>query len=292
MIPDWHTTHAYFSGLLPDRHPALWERLTAVLRSADLQFGLLNGTRDIWARDYCPLQVSGRRFIKFRYRPDYLRGRYADLITGDEVCGQLAGLGEIYHSDIFADGGNVVASATTVVVTDKIFRENPRREPNELRSALARRLEVEHCIIIPTEPGDAIGHSDGVVRFLDDTVVVVNDYATLAPGYGKRLRGILAAQGLSVEPIPYFCEDRIIAGISSAVGNYINFLRVGDLILLPVYGHRKDDQVCRTLERLCPKATICPLECRSLAREGGVLNCVSWTVSVMDETRNPSKAAK
>lgn len=36
--------------------------------------------------------------------------------------------------------------------------------------------EVERVIVIPTEPGDVVSHSDGDVRFIGSDVVPVNDY--------------------------------------------------------------------------------------------------------------------
>jgi agmatine deiminase len=67
-------------------------------------------------------------------------------------------------------------------------------------------------------------------------------------------------------------------GVSSAVANYVNFLRAGNLILVPAYKNRQDDRACRTLEGLCPKATVVPQVCKDLARVGGVLNCIGYTV--------------
>jgi len=40
----------------------------------------------------------------------------------------------------------------------------------------------------------------------------------------------------------------------------------------------EDDNALRTLKEAFPKAKIEPLECRALAMEGGVLNCVTWNV--------------
>ena len=37
-------------------------------------------------------------------------------------------------------------------------------------------------------------------------------------------------------------------------------------------------EACKTLERLCPKATVVPVVCKDLARAGGVLNCIAYTV--------------
>jgi agmatine deiminase len=76
MIPDWKTNSVYFSRLFPKRHRTLWKQLMEILRKQGIHFGLLDGTRDIWARDYCPIQVQSKRFVKFRYYPDYHRRQF------------------------------------------------------------------------------------------------------------------------------------------------------------------------------------------------------------------------
>jgi agmatine deiminase len=176
------------------------------------------------------------------------------------------------------DGGNLVTSGTRVIMTRKILQENPRWKPDGLRSRLEKLLQIDQCTMIPKEKGDVIGHSDGLVRFLNENLVIINDYSRIEPEFGNRLRKLLVNQGLQVEMLPHFREDRADEGIPSAVGNYVNFLRVGNLIVVPAYGSPKDAAACKKLERLCPKATVVPLECRQLGREGGVLNCVAWTI--------------
>jgi agmatine deiminase len=68
------------------------------------------------------------------------------------------------------------------------------------------------------------------------------------------------------------------------VGNFVNYLRVGELIVLPAYGLPEDAIALARLRSLCPDATVIPLDCKELAREGGVLQCTSWT------TRFPATA--
>ncbi len=277
MISDWETNCVFFSGLLPERHPKVWRQLEDTLSSHRVPGRLIEGTRDIWARDYCPIQVASRQFVKFRYCPDYLAG-WRRLLTPSRVSMQFESLGSCQRSNVILDGGNVVATKTKVILTEKIYRENPKLERCQLRSKLAELLGVDHCIIIPNEPGDPIGHSDGIVRFLDDNRVVVNDYSKVDANYGKRLCKVLVKEGLQVETITHFREDNIEDGIPSAAGNYVNYLRVGNLMLVPAYGIKHDDLACRTLERLCPQATVVPVRCKELARAGGILNCIAYPV--------------
>jgi agmatine/peptidylarginine deiminase len=276
MIPDWQTDCVYFSGLLPAEHPALWESLNRLLDAAGVEHRLLARTRDIWVRDFMPVQVATGDFVLFRYQPHYLHG-YDHLVTPDEVRGVVPPGGRVRPCNINLDGGNVVAARGRVILTNRIYNQNRERGRQELREELAAVLGAE-CIFIPEEPGDVIGHADGIVRFVEDGVVVINDYREIDPGYGERLEAALRRHGLAVERLPYFVTDEEHDGIPSAVGNYANFLRVGALVVVPAYGVPQDEEACQTLENLLPGAKVVPLRCEGLAQQGGVLNCVAWTV--------------
>ena len=62
----------YFSELLPAAAPRLWQQLTSVLDERAVPHQLLPLTRDFWAVDYMPVQVSRMEFVQFRYDPSYL----------------------------------------------------------------------------------------------------------------------------------------------------------------------------------------------------------------------------
>ena len=77
-------------------------------------------------------------------------------------------------------------------------------ERSKLRTRLAEAFKVDHCILIPKETGDAIGHSDGVVRFIEEDLVVVNDYSKVDPTYGERLcRILIGARSTDRETPPF-----------------------------------------------------------------------------------------
>jgi agmatine deiminase len=175
------------------------------------------------------------------------------------------------------DGGNVVAATSKVILTDKVFQENPARSKKDVCRVLQEALQAE-CIIIPRPPHDPIGHADGVVRFLDEDTAVVNDYRGLETAYGKRLRSVFRQHRLECVPVPYFIEDHVTDGIPSAMGCYINYLRTEKLLVLPVFGVEQDDAVVRRFESLFSGTPVVPLACTRLARSGGCLNCISWTI--------------
>ena len=64
----------YFASLLqtnPIYQPAA-DRLLAALYSAGEEYRLLDGTHDIWLRDFMPVQIRDGSFVFFRYEPSYL----------------------------------------------------------------------------------------------------------------------------------------------------------------------------------------------------------------------------
>lgn len=288
MVPDWQTNVVYVSALLGKSQLALWASLKQVLVQHGVEVRLLQGTKDVWARDYMPIQVDQTTFVKFVYQPDYLRG-YEHLSTGEDVCRQFSFLKNLLRSDIRLDGGNVVASSRSVILTEKVFRENPSWSRKKIRETIQRLLQVEECIFIPTEPGDRIGHADGVVRFLNDDRVVINDYSKLDPGYGNKLIRVLKLHRLHVEVLPYAVEEKSRRNeLGSAVGNHVNFLRIGNLLVMPVYGVPQDDEAIRRIRSFLPGTNVVPLPSSELAQEGGVLNCVSWSLQGIDPVpQNP-----
>ena len=64
----------YLSSLLqinPTYKPAA-DRLFSALSSAGVEYQLIDGTRDIWLRDFMPVQIRDGGFVSFRYEPSYL----------------------------------------------------------------------------------------------------------------------------------------------------------------------------------------------------------------------------
>jgi agmatine deiminase len=140
-------------------------------------------------------------------------------------------------------------------------------------------LEVDDPIVIPVEPGDEAGHADGVVRFLDGDLVVINDYSEVASSYGRHLKNVLRRARLEWVELPYRPEDASCDGMPSAVGCYANFLMVRGLIVVPAFGLPEDDIALRIIEEHAGPFAVASLGSRDLARRGGVLNCATWTIA-------------
>lgn len=278
MVTDGETDCVYLSDLLLQRHPWLADDLIRPLTGVGVEVRTIAGTKDIWCRDYMPIQVKVNHFVQFYYWPDYLRGRFRHLITNSKVSKSVVPEGQCVKSELWLDGGNLVRWRDKVILTDKVFKENRRWSRRKVRRNLSQFLGVERLIFIPPEPQEWLGHADGVVRFVADDTVVVNDYSCTDSDYRECLLDEMDRAGLKVIELPYVPPCRCCRGIGSAIGGYVNFLQVRGAIFVPTYKTPEDDSVCQRLEEIFPHDRIIPVESTALAAEGGVLNCIAWGI--------------
>jgi agmatine deiminase len=282
MIADCDTNVVYLADTLEPRFSQVYRGLKSILAEHGIPLRKIPGTRDIWCRDYMPVQVAEDRFVQFRYAPDYLTRKYRHLRRDGEIGPTLPWVQDCIRSQIVLDVGNIVRWRDKVIMTEKIFSENTRWERRSLVAEIHRLLEVDRVIFIPQEPGDVTGHADGAVRFVDGETVVANDYREVDRNYRRLLLRTLKGSGLEVVEIPYRPSAGTSKGMPSAVGNYVNFLRMRDLVVLPNYGLSEDEDACRVvrgcLSGSSASIALVGLDCRRIASEGGVLNCVTWSV--------------
>ena len=146
MIPDCECNRVYFSALLPEACPVTYRGLVEVLDRYGVPHSLLQGTKDIWCRDYMPLQMMSHEFVVFQYRPDYLldsNEHEASLTDGYEAA-KANGIDYIHDErGIKLDGGNTVHDGGKVILTSKIFEENPGMPYDYLCRTLRMNLGAE-----------------------------------------------------------------------------------------------------------------------------------------------------
>ena len=75
MIIEQQTNNIYFSELLPAWYLEEFIRIKQILNKYELKPLLLKKTRDIWCRDYMPIQTSVNDFVQFKFDPKYLKGK-------------------------------------------------------------------------------------------------------------------------------------------------------------------------------------------------------------------------
>jgi agmatine deiminase len=277
MITDSQTSTVYFSKWLQDdkRFAPACERIVKSLDEHHVAYQILEGTKDIWARDYMPVPVNEMRLVQFRYEPRYLKDQPQYQSNPSEVL--LKNGLEAYFSNLNIDGGNVVRASDKVIMTTRIFSENPKWERSKLVTQLEKELECE-VFLIPDLPKsiDMTGHADGHLRFIDDHTLLVNELSFEDPKWVRGFKEMISQSGLNYMEIPWFTsktESKV-----SAVGIYVNYLEVGNIILFPIFEvpGNNDRQALERIHAAFPTKQIIPIQVNEIARSGGILNCVSW----------------
>ena len=277
MILDSQCNRVYLSTLLRQTCPQTYSNLTKILDRRGVKWSFLPDTKDFWCRDFMPLQVDKGRFAAYKYNPDYLRSfkKYRGKIT--DATDVMAGLDlecDNLISDIVLDGGNVVRCGTKVVMTAKVFEENPSIRPYDLLERLEAAFDAD-IIILPWDTKEVFGHADGVCRYVDDDTILMTNYRQIEKKMGQRFYECLK---------PHFKNIRELHFSSGKQSKYnwahINWLQTDKVLIIPAFGDESDWEAREMIEWLMPsyEGRIEFCECLDLVKLGGALNCCSWTI--------------
>lgn len=274
---DNYSQTVYISELLITKHLKASKELISILGRHNVKYGFIKGTNDIWCRDYMPVKTESGKLIQFKYDPSYLRGssELEALRSDVEAVRKVNGI-SAQTSDINLDGGNVLICDGRAIISDRIFDENPDRDKEQLVNELSQLLECE-IIIIPAIHEDFTGHADGMVRFVDRNTILGNRMADEYKYWQKGMKKVLDTYNLTYIDVPFF-EDKDPKNKDSAVGVYVNFLEVNDLIVAPIFGNNMDNEVIEILQKTFPNKQIETIDYNEVAKEGGLLNCTTWVV--------------
>lgn len=271
----------YLSALLALKFPETTKRLTDILNKHNIPFVFLEGTKDIWCRDYMPMQTPSGKLIQFKYEPSYLNDpKYSDSRSDVRHVDKVNGITPIF-SDINLDGGNVVMYGNKAIISDRIYSENPNLSREEIRKQLADILECQ-IIIIPALPKtyDFTGHADGMIRFVDGNTVIGNELSNDSTTFQNNMKRAMRLANLNYIEFPYF-NYKIKDNNDHAIGVYLNYLEVGNLIVLPVFGvpGNRDNEALAKLKEVFPNKIIETIDYNDIALSGGILNCTTWVIS-------------
>ena len=278
MITDNHTNTVFFSDLLPKKCPTLNQHIAQVLEANGIPFAYLIETKDIWCRDFMPIQIAEDGFVSYKYTPNYLQDKTGlRLQTNPEAVLQARQnhltqvLQNAVKVDLVLDGGNVVKCGNTIVMTEKVFAENRDKSINEVDRILKDAFQCD-VVYLPWDHRETFGHSDGIVHFAGDGKVLITNYGDISPRFYCRFR-VALEKHFEVVPL-YYKTKRIHARSWS----YINFLQVGKLVFVPQLGLEEDEQAQEQIGNAMPDCEVVGIPSLEAVRRGGALNCISWNI--------------
>ena len=193
------TQEIYISEWLEKDYKDVYNQLLRVLAEFDITPKTLPYSEEVWCKDYMPIHIGEGKYVGFNFRPDYLWDdqKYHKYITRQELAIEDLDINISDNVDIVLDGGNYVRCGDKVVMTDKIFSENTNWRPLALLCRLEEAFQAE-IILLPWDMNEPFGHSDGMIAWLGDDRILLNNYHQLENGkrksFSTRIRKILNSQ--------------------------------------------------------------------------------------------------
>lgn len=278
MITDNQTNTVYFSNFLPKKCPILNANITESLQQHGVSYAYLSETKDIWCRDFMPIQIENDWFVFYKYTPDYLQDKRWLRFQTDPVAVFKNEANELQlyldksiSIDLIVDGGNVVKCGNTIVMTEKVFVENKDKTRNDVERILRDAFQCD-IIFLPWDKEEIYGHSDGVVHYAGNGKVLLTNYDEVSPCFYSRFRKALEKH-FEIVPLKYHAKRKHARSWA-----YINYLQVGNLILAPQLGLEEDEQALEQIGNTLPDCEVVGIPSLEAVKKGGALNCISWNI--------------
>jgi agmatine deiminase len=216
-----------------------------------------------WCRDHGPIFVKrDRELAVVDWNYNAWGGKYPPFDDDDAVpqrIAELLGL-PVFSPGIVMEGGALDVNGEGTLLTTEACLLNPNRNPHLNRQQIEQYLKdyLGGTNILWLGSGivgdDTDGHVDDLARFVNPTTVVTvvepdpqdDNYRPLQENL-KRLRTMRDQNGRALRivelPMPGVVEhegQRLPA-------SYANFYIANGVVLLPTYGHRKNDAAALTI---------------------------------------------
>lgn len=273
----------YVASVLKNRYPAVYSTIATEVVVAGHEFHEVPAT-NIWVRDWMPIQASNGDLVQFAYQYDTDRWPQLRTQPPEEIGGK-----QVRQSEIRLDGGNLVRHGKKAICTDIIFDRNPQIDPGRLVQQIQNLLDV--ClIVIPHEPGDELGHADGMVSWINDYSCYMADFKYV---FYSQVQWKLDCYCTTAVPVPLINDkappltehqfrQQFTLGDdwNDAWGYYVNMLVLDNLVLVPTFGVEKDNEVLLDVAHRHAGRHVVGVDCSQLSREGGLVNCATWNCEV------------
>lgn len=279
---DGLTDFVYISDKLKEFYPSTYTRLTKLFDEMEIEWDEVKGTKDIWIRDYMPIQIDKDRYLVYKYDPDYLK-KYGQKYLTDSKTVFKDVLHHYHWKDIgiTLDGGNVVPCANYYVMTDKVFRENGKPLYDAEFCVRLKDALYSDLIILPwrsdypKDPyADVYGHADGILQWTGKNKILMSNHREFRPEEADEIKSRLEDYGFEVTEmtfdVPNPNRDYNWA--------YINYLRVGNKIIVPTFGIPEDKHALKYIREANPDCIVRGFRMRHIARNGGALHCITWNI--------------
>ena len=266
----------FLSPWLEKTFPDFFHRITKLFRELNVMWSLLPYTKDCWCRDFMPIPLNKNwgQYLLYRYYPDYLTKKEKDkcyITDAAKILDEHLKLPYI-TTDLILDGGNLVKAGDYLIMTEKIFSENPDRTPSSIIEEIERLTDFK-VLLLPWDKAEKYGHSDGIVHPIDNHTVLMTNYEDYDKDIAQEIESRLK-EHFDVIKLQYDVPHSDPRNWS-----YINYLDIGYTIIIPALGIPEDKQALKQFKKIYRyKKKIYQIRMEEVIEQGGALNCITWTI--------------
>ena len=211
---------------------------------------------DIWIRDFSIVNPTSP--VQFRYTPawqwwyqnesDFTQNRFNTLAKQAWL--------KFQKTELLLDGGNLVDNYKDKIVVSERFLTDNNLWKQEAKQILRETLDMNEIAIIPSDDTDGLAHVDGMVMFIEDDTIVVNQYQE--PFRSEVLSELQESfTNINIVEIPANFDETIWdERFSSACWIYVNSVVTNDTIYLPVFEAETDQKVIDILKNHTSKKIV------------------------------------
>lgn len=264
MVTDRLTDTVYFSEWALKDFPVPINNICKLLDKHGIKYGFLHHTKDYWCRDYMPIQVNETKFVQYAYAPDYLQNKKDRRYITDPTATLHDLNTPTVKTNLIIDGGNVIKCPDKVIMTEKVFCENKNIPSNKVIAMLEQLFECS-VVFLPWDKSETYGHADGIVRWVYGNTVLLTAYEMSRYFANKFLEEL--ERNFDVIVMKYSTRPRN----REHSWAYINFLQTKNVIIVPVFNIKEDEQALQQIEAAFPDyhGRIEPVDISNIISHGG-----------------------
>jgi agmatine deiminase len=249
------------------------------------------GYADVWFRDYGPTFIVNSRceLAMVNWLFNSWGGKYDELLKDQQIPQVINQQMQLtcFKPGIVLEGGSIDVNGKGTLLTTEQCLLNKNRNPTlcktEIEKHLKDNLGVSHIIWLKSGicGDDTDGHVDDVARFVNPTTVVCafeddeadENYAALKENYDILL-GSVDQDGNKLNiiklPMPHAVDDE-----GKLPASYTNFYIGNSVALVPIFGHKNDEQALQILQKLFTDRKVVGIDCADLVHGFGTIHCIS-----------------
>jgi len=232
---------------------------------------------DIWMRDFTT--INPLHPIQFRYTSTGTNTKADSKLIQKSFNSFISNYGITYRKTPYLlDGGNIVDNYKGKAITTRRFMEDNGLKYNQAKQKLKSLIDLNEVAII--EPDDQVlAHSDGMVMWLDDNTLLVNDYSNDATFEAKVMNELQASlSNTNFITVPVKFDNRKFRGFDSACGINLNSVLTYNNVYVPVFNmSQKENQALNIIKQNTNKKII-QVNAKDVCIMGGSVRCLTWQV--------------